>query len=160
MDSGARTGLFFGTTSGVITTLGVIVGLNAGTDSLAAVVGGILVIAVADAMSDALGIHLAQESDPNVDHQQVWSATFYTFLAKFLTAGSFVVPFVLFQVGTAILVSVIWGYGIITVLSLRLARAQGMAPGSVIGEHVVIATFVILASYGIGIWVKSAFGTG
>ena len=37
---GARTGLFFGATSGVITTIGLIVGLNAGTRSMAAVLGG------------------------------------------------------------------------------------------------------------------------
>ena len=61
---GARTGLFFGATSGVITTIGLITGLNAGTHSMAAVLGGIFVIAVADAMSDALGIHLAEEADP------------------------------------------------------------------------------------------------
>ena len=60
---GARTGLFFGATSGVITTIGLIVGLNSGTRSITAVLGGILVIAVADAMSDALGIHLANDHD-------------------------------------------------------------------------------------------------
>ena len=64
---GARTGLFFGATSGVITTIGLIVGLNSGTQSITAVLGGILVIAVADAMSDALGIHLAEEANPNTD---------------------------------------------------------------------------------------------
>jgi hypothetical protein len=31
---GARTGLFFGATSGVITTIGLIVGLNSGTRSI------------------------------------------------------------------------------------------------------------------------------
>ena len=68
---GLRTGIFFGATSGVITTLGLIAGLNAGTKSLTAVLGGILVIAVADAMSDALGIHLAEESDPQTTTQHV-----------------------------------------------------------------------------------------
>jgi len=68
---GARTGLFFGATSGVITTLGLITGLNAGTRSITAVLGGILVIAVADSMSDALGIHLAEEADPATDHEHV-----------------------------------------------------------------------------------------
>ena len=75
---GARTGLFFGATSGVITTIGLITGLNAGTGSLAAVLGGIFVIAVADAMSDALGIHLAEEADPATTTQHVWSATLST----------------------------------------------------------------------------------
>ena len=72
---GARTGLFFGATSGVITTLGLITGLNSGTHSLTAVLGGILVIAVADAMSDALGIHLAEESNPNATTQHSWSTS-------------------------------------------------------------------------------------
>ncbi|MCB7130183.1 MAG: hypothetical protein J3T61_11670 [Candidatus Brocadiales bacterium] len=56
-----RTGLSFGLTSGIIMTLGVVVGLHAGTHSKIAVLGGILIIAIADASSDALGIHIAEE---------------------------------------------------------------------------------------------------
>ena len=37
-NEGARTGLFFGATSGVITTIGLIVGLNSGTRSIIAVI--------------------------------------------------------------------------------------------------------------------------
>ena len=51
----------FGLTSGVITTLGLMVGLHAGTHSMPAVLGD-STIALADAMSDALGIHVAEES--------------------------------------------------------------------------------------------------
>ena len=47
-----RVGLSFGLTSGVITTLGLIVGLASGTESKLAVIGGIITIAVADALSD------------------------------------------------------------------------------------------------------------
>ncbi len=53
-NKGARTGVFFGASSGVITTVGLIAGLYAGTESVVAVLGGILVIAIAHAMSDAL----------------------------------------------------------------------------------------------------------
>ena len=137
--------------------MGVIVGLNAGTESLVAVMGGILVIAVADAMSDALGIHIAQEADSETSEKQVWSATFATFFAKFLTALSFALPFVLLSFGIAILISVIWGYVIISLLSYKLASAQGIKPLNVIVEHVVIATLVIAASHAIGVWVKAAF---
>lgn len=56
------TGLSFGLTSGVITTLGLIVGLHAGTHSRMVVIGGILTVAVSDAMSDALGIHISEEA--------------------------------------------------------------------------------------------------
>ena len=88
-NKGARTGLFFGATSGVITTIGLIAGLNAGTESVVAVLGGILVVAVADAMSDALGIHLAQEADPESTEKHIWSATLWTFSSKLLVALSF-----------------------------------------------------------------------
>ena len=91
-NDGARTGLYFGATSGVITTIGLITGLYAGTKSMAAVLGGILVIAVADALSDALGIHLAEEADPATSHEHVWSATVSTFVTKFVFAITFAIP--------------------------------------------------------------------
>ena len=62
MKRAVTTGVSFGLTSGTITTLGLIVGLHAGTHSRLAVIGGILTIAVADALSDALGMHIAEES--------------------------------------------------------------------------------------------------
>ncbi|MGZ8381620.1 MAG: hypothetical protein ACXW4C_08190, partial [Nitrospira sp.] len=55
MKASFKTGLSFGLTSGVITTLGLMVGLHSGTHSRTVVIGGILTIAIADAMSDALG---------------------------------------------------------------------------------------------------------
>jgi hypothetical protein len=54
-----RTGIYFGLPPGVITTLGLIVWLHAGTQSTVTVIGGVLTIAVADACSDALGIHIS-----------------------------------------------------------------------------------------------------
>jgi len=155
---GARTGLFFGATSGVITTIGLIVGLNSGTQSITAVLGGILVIAVADAMSDALGIHLAEEADPNTDHGHVWAATIMTFVTKFVFSISFAVPLLLLPLTTAVLVSVVWGLLVIVILSYFLARSQDESPLYIIGEHLGIAILVIVFSHYIGVWVAATFG--
>lgn len=154
---GARTGLFFGATSGVITTIGLIVGLNAGTHSVTAVIGGIFVIAFADAMSDALGIHLAEESDPNATTQHIWAATISTFLAKFFFALSFAVPLLLLPLDTAVIASLLWGMVVIVVLSFFLARAQQEAPLAIIAEHLGIAIFVVVFSHFIGVWVGRTF---
>ncbi|MCH9694434.1 MAG: hypothetical protein K0U72_07990 [Gammaproteobacteria bacterium] len=156
--AGARTGLFFGATSGVITTLGLITGLNAGTQSLAAVLGGILVIAVADSMSDALGIHLAEEADPATDQEHVWSATISTFVTKFVFAISFAIPLLLLPLGPAVIASIVWGMLVITVLSYFLARAQNESPWMIILEHLGIAVLVIVLSHFIGVWVATTFG--
>lgn len=155
---GARTGLFFGATSGVITTIGLIVGLNSGTRSITAVLGGILVIAVADALSDALGIHLAEEANPNTTHAHVWSATIMTFLTKFVFSISFAVPLLLLPLASAVMASVAWGLFVIVVLSYFLARAQGEAPFAIIVEHVGIAILVVIFSHYIGVWVARTFG--
>ncbi|MFB6357478.1 MAG: hypothetical protein ABEJ96_00270, partial [Thiohalorhabdaceae bacterium] len=61
MRESLRAGLNFGMTSGVITTLGLMVGLHSGTRSALAVIGGILTIAVADSLSDAMGVHVSKE---------------------------------------------------------------------------------------------------
>lgn len=155
---GARTGLFFGATSGVITTIGLIVGLNSGTRSITAVLGGILVIAVADAMSDALGIHLAEESDPNTTHGHVWSATIMTFITKFVFSISFAVPLLLLPLSTAVIASVAWGMLVIVVLSYFLARSQDESPLAIVGEHLGIAVLVVIFSHYIGVWVANTFG--
>lgn len=155
---GARTGLFFGATSGVITTIGLIVGLNSGTRSVTAVLGGIMVIAVADAMSDALGIHLAEEANPNTDHAHVWAATVVTFLTKFVFSISFAIPLLLLPLATAVIASIIWGLLVIVVLSFFLARSQDESPVAIVAEHVGIAILVIVFSHFIGVWVAATFG--
>ncbi len=58
MKESLKGGLSFGTTSGIITTLGLIVGLSAGTHSTLAIVGGILSIAIADGLSESMSMHI------------------------------------------------------------------------------------------------------
>ena len=47
-----QVGMSFGLVSGVITSLGLVVGLTVGTQSQIAVIGGIVTIAVADSLSE------------------------------------------------------------------------------------------------------------
>lgn len=156
-NKGARTGIFFGATSGVITTIGLIVGLHAGTQSLIAVLGGILVVAVADAMSDAMGIHLAQEADPNATNDHIWAATIWTFLTKLVVALSFALPLLWLPLQTAVIASVCWGLLVITLLSAYLARVQRVNALPVITEHLLITILVVTVSYFIGVWVRTSF---
>lgn len=158
MNRHINTGASFGLTSGVITTLGLMVGLYSGTQSTMVVVGGIITIAIADAMSDALGMHIAEESKGVHTHAEVWLTTIATFLAKFLMALTFLVPILLFDLGAAIIVGALWGLSVIAWLSYRMALAQGTAPWKVIGEHVGITVLVIVLSHLVGVAVAALFG--
>lgn len=153
-NKGLITGIFFGTGSGVITTLGLIVGLFAGTESMAAVMGGILVIAVSDSMSDAFGIHLAEEARPDSTLRSVWTATMATFLTKFAMASTFVLPLLVFPLQQAVVGCLIWGIIVLTLLSIFIARQQGQAALPVVAEHLAIASTVMVLSWFVGIGVS------
>ena len=150
-----RTGVSFGLTSAVITTLGLMVGLHSGTGSKTVVLDGILTIAIADAFSDALGIHISEESENVHTTRQVWAATLATFLTKFLFALTFVIPVLLFPLGQAIIISLVWGLLTLTLLSYVVARSEGVSPWRTIGEHLLIAIVVISITHSLGDYLSS-----
>lgn len=153
-----RTGFSFGLTSGIITTLGLIVGLHSGTHSRAVVLGGILTIAVADALSDALGMHIAQESASRHTDREIWEATGATLLSKFLFALTFAVPMLALPLGPAVGLSILWGLLLLALLSYWIARAQRVEPWRVILEHLVIAVAVIVLTHLVGDWIGTTLG--
>ncbi len=150
MKSSLLTGITFGLTSGVITTLGLIIGLDSGTGSRLAVIGGVLTIAIADAFSDALGIHISKESEGKKTNREVWESTAYTFLFKFICAMTFLVPILIFKLNTAIGVSIAWGLFILTILSYAIAKNKNEKPLQVIGEHLLVAIIVITIAHFMG----------
>jgi VIT1/CCC1 family predicted Fe2+/Mn2+ transporter len=152
-----QVGLSFGLTSGVITTLGLLVGLAAGTASRLAVLGGIVTIAVADSLSDALGIHVAEESESIHTQREIWASTLATFASKLVMALSFAVPVLLFDLTTAVMVSVAWGGIALTALSHHLARLQGVKAWPVVAEHLGVAAAVIAISHFVGRFIANVF---
>jgi VIT1/CCC1 family predicted Fe2+/Mn2+ transporter len=149
-----KTGLSFGLTSATITTLGLMVGLHAGTNSKLVVIGGILIIAIADAFSDALGIHVSEESENKHTTLEIWEATIATFLAKFIFASTFIIPLLLFSLATAIIVNVFYGLSLLCLFSFYMARGQGDNPLKVITEHLLIAVVVVIVTHYVGHWVR------
>jgi len=152
-----KKGFSFGLTSGIITTLGLMVGLYASTSSKMVVLGGILTIAVADSLSDALGIHMSEESDKNTTHKQVWESTFAAFFAKFIIALTFVVPVLLFELLTAVIVAVVWGFLLLVILNYYLARKNQHSTWKMIFEHLLIAIVVIIITHFVGLWIGTMF---
>jgi len=147
-----KAGMSFGLTSGVITTLGLMVGLFSSTESRLAVIGGIVSIAIADALSDAMGMHVAQESQRS-NRKQVWETTMMTFLSKFIFAATFIVPIILLPLTTAIIVSIIWGLlliGIATKLINHDSNKEAI-------EHIIMTVAVICITYLLGKWIGATF---
>ena len=158
MKTSIRKGLGFGLTSGIITTLGLIVGLNSGTHSKTIILGGILVIAVADAFSDALGIHISEESGrKTIKTKEIWESTISTFIFKLIFALSFIIPILLFQLKTAVIISIIWGLFLLAIFSFYIAKQKNLNPTKAIAEHLIIAILVIFITNFIGSVINKIF---
>jgi len=157
MKQSIKTGLCFGLTSGTITTLGLMVGLAAGTSSKAAVIGGLITIAIADAMSDALGIHISEESKDGHSRDHVWEATATTFFTKLFYALTYVIPVLLLDLDQAVIVNIVWGVFVLSAVSFAIARSQSEKARHMIVEHVSIALIVVLITHKVGLLVSDIF---
>ncbi|MBU0598042.1 hypothetical protein KKF61_03535 [Patescibacteria group bacterium] len=157
MKHSLKIGFSFGLTSAIITTLGLMVGLEAGTSSRLAVIGGVITIAIADAFSDALGIHISEESENIHTTKEIWTSTLATFSFKAVFALMFIIPVIIFELSAAIVVSVAIGLLLLCILSFVLAKQQQEPPWKIVGEHLLIAVVVITITHYLGLWINKTF---
>lgn len=153
-----KTGVSFGLTSGIITTLGLMVGLQSGSSSKTVVIGGILAIAIADAFSDALGIHISEESENKHNNCEIWQATISTFFSKFIVSLSFAIAFFFLPLEAAVILNITWGVFLLTVFNIYLASKQKTRIWQVVGEHLLIALAVIILAHYAGEFIRKIFG--
>lgn len=150
------TGISFGITSGVITSLGMIVGMFSATNSKLAVIASIITMAIADGLADGAGQHMSEESEVENGeavhtHQEVWMSTLFTFLSVCGSILSFVPFFLLFPLTTALILGIAWGIILLVVFNTLLAKAKKENAFRIISEHIALAVFVIVASYFVGL---------
>ena len=144
-----QTRFSFGATSAIMTNLGLVCGLNAAANPKRAIIGSMLIIAVADNISDSLGIHVFQESE-RIGETEVWFSTFTNYATRVLVSLTFLLLVALLPMNAAVLCSVLWGLALLTAMSYAIARDRGESVLATVVEHVVIAGCVVAASHFVG----------
>lgn len=148
----------FGGTAALVTSMGVIVGLNAATAHRSAIIGSLLIIALADNLTDSLGVHVYQESE-RLAEREAFRTTVANFATRLLVSLSFVAVVLLAPTSVgAILLSLGWGFLLLAVLSYLLARAREVDPVREICKHCAVAVAVIALSGAIGTWIPMWLG--
>ncbi len=140
-------GISFGLTSGIITTLGVFIGIDVMTSSKQAVFAGIISIAIADSLADAVGIHLAREAEGKYSHLEIWLSSTATFFTKAILTTIFILPLILFDLQGALIVTIALGFILLSLLSLVIAQINKEKPLKPILEHNFVALIVIILTY-------------
>lgn len=144
--------LIFGITSGVLTTVGLLVGMNAATESRLAVVAGILVIAMADSLSDSFGMYLSKLGERGSTPTVALRFALGTFVGKFLFPLTFVLPLLLpcFSLSTAVIVDLVWGATALCLLSAEQALVGQKSVFGTIARNVGLAIVIVCLSAAIG----------
>lgn len=146
----------FGVTSAIVTSLAFIVGLSQSINSKFAIIISLLVFAVADNISDSLGLHIFQESDLKKS-KVVNVSTFSNFFARFMIVVVFVLLVAFLPIDYAVIISIIFGISLLAVLSYFIAKEQKTNPYRSILEHLAIAILVIVVSYFLREWIINFF---
>ncbi len=150
------TNYIFGSTAAIITNISLIVGLGSAGAGKGPILGGLLTIALADNISDSLGIHLYKETEGYGQRLSAF-ATLLNFTARLLVSGSFIAVALLFSTSTSIWLAIVWGLLLLIVLSYFITRANKTGTIREIAKHVLVAVVVIILSLFVGDLISKHF---
>jgi VIT1/CCC1 family predicted Fe2+/Mn2+ transporter len=146
----------FGGTSGVVTSIGLIIGLGAATAPRSAIISGLLIVALADNLSDSLSIHMYQEAE-KLEERAALRTTLVNFVVRLFFAFTFVLIVALLPDSYAAIVALVWGFLLLGLLSYVLARVRGVSSLSEVSKHFGVAVVVIAVSRVVGLWILHHF---
>jgi VIT1/CCC1 family predicted Fe2+/Mn2+ transporter len=139
----------FGSPAAIATSMALIVGIDSATASKATVLASLLIIGIADNLSDSLSVHIYQESE-RLMQRHAFRTTIANYLARFTVAASFFFLFLALPTAAAIYVCVAWGFLLLAVLSYLLAKARNVNAWLEIVKHTGVAALVVIVSKFLG----------
>lgn len=143
----------FGAVSAVITCLALITSFDINDKSKLIVIGSLSVVALADNISDTLGIHIYQEGEFS-SFRKVWKVTLSNFIARLCVILMFMLFVFILPPMLAVACSILYGFLILTGISYLVAQKRHVAPKPIIVEHIVIALLVLGLSKYIAFLIK------
>jgi len=146
------TRISFGGTAAIVTSMALIVGLDAANAGRAAMVSALLIAAVADNLTDSLSVHVYQESE-RLEEREAFIGTVSNFVTRLVVCLTFVLIVVLFRTHVAAIGGIVWGMLLLTVLNYILARHRKVGAISELAKHLAVALVIIFVSKGIGHWI-------
>ncbi|MFC1696965.1 VIT1/CCC1 transporter family protein [Nanoarchaeota archaeon] len=145
-------GMIFGSMDGVITTMGVLMGLFGASQSKEVIIVGVLAAGIADSFANATGFHVAEESEMIHTRREIWKSTITTFISTFIAVLLIVLPVIFIPNTLGIIVSGLLGCVLLTFLAFYVNKITGMSKHSCLLalEYVGLGVVVSLMAYGVG----------
>jgi predicted adenylyl cyclase CyaB len=142
--------LSFGITSGILTTLGLMIGVNAATTSVLPVIASIATISVADSCSDSFGMYMSKAAERGVSTGEAIRYASGTLIGKFLFPLTFIVPILIFGLNVGIIVDIGWGIFSLALLSAEQAIVEQDSIAKKVLKNTLLAIAIIVLSFIVG----------
>jgi hypothetical protein len=150
------TWISFGGTAAIVTSMSLVLGLEAAASSQRGIIGALLIVALADNLSDSLSVHIYQEAE-RLESRAAFVSTLANFVARLLVSLSFVLLVIIARPDLMPLTVIAWGFLLLTLLTYRIACARGVPPGREIGKHLAVAAVVLGISRWLGSLIAGTF---
>jgi len=147
----------FGGTAAIVTSTALISGLCAVNATKPIIVSALLIAALADNLTDALSMHIFQESEQH-NQKSAFAGTITNFVARLLLSVSFVLLVGIFPLTHVAKVSMVWGMLLLATLTYLVARERKVKPLPEVAKHLLAASAVVIASTLIPPWISELFG--
>jgi VIT1/CCC1 family predicted Fe2+/Mn2+ transporter len=144
----------FGSTSAVVTSIGLVVGFATTGTPRATIIGGLLIVGIADNLTDSLSVHLYQESE-GLAPDEAWISTVTNFCARFAITATFVALVAVLSSPWLVPVTIVWGLAVLGTLTVLLAWQRHAPVGRELLRHFAITLVVIALSRAIGLAVST-----
>lgn len=143
-----------GATAAIVTSMGLISGLIQGKNAKTNIIASLLIIAIADNISDSLGIHIYKESE-GASEKEIKASTVGNFSVRLVVTLTFVLIVWVSSPTIAFLLSMIWGSLLLTILSYLIATTKKTNPFPEVVYHLAIAVLVIIGSRLLGFFITA-----
>jgi vacuolar iron transporter family protein len=137
----------FGATSSITTSLSLIVGVAATTQQKVTIISALAILAIADNISDSLGIHIYRESE-NAGQSKLYTLT--NFLTRLILTSIFAAIVILLPSPYMEPVAIAFGITVLSVLTYLIAIDQKLNPYLELPKHLAIAALAMVASHFVG----------
>jgi vacuolar iron transporter family protein len=149
-----RAGIGFGLISGVGTALGLVVGLHSSTEDRRSIIGALLILSMTNSVHDAHGVEISRYFENQMDIAESRRLAWLTFVSEFLITLSFILPLIVFELHTAVMINVLWGLSVIAILGYLIAAERKQNPIHVMMSQTGELILMLLFSHYIGVIVN------
>ncbi|MBW3013022.1 hypothetical protein KY325_05210 [Candidatus Woesearchaeota archaeon] len=151
-------GLTYGAMSSILVMSAIIAGLSV-IENRFLLFLGVIITGVGDALADAAGFHVSEETETFHKQREVWKSTFFVFISKIIVVAILLMPILFLELKIATIVSLIVAIILIILISGLVCRVnKKFACWKLAFEYVFYAVVVIIISFGLAQFVSHFLG--